>query len=308
MKRTLTGALLLAASLFSLAHAGELTLYEHARFGGREVTLRGPTPDLVALGFNDRASSMVVRSGRWEVCVDAGFGGACTIVEPGEYPTLERLNDQISSVREVGRGDNGRDRDHERDHERDHDRDRDHDRGGRGQRAMLDLFTSPGLRGNAAHIVRDMDDLSQIGLNDRAYSASVAGGTWQLCSDAGYRGVCQLFAPGDYPDLGRQLGGRLSSARLVDGGGARPRPDEGPPVLLFSGDDMRGRSVGLRRDARNLEELDFNDQAGSIVVNEGQWEFCVHADFGGRCVVFGPGRYPRLDGMNNQISSVRRLR
>jgi hypothetical protein len=309
MNKTLTGALLLGAAVFAqvAAQAGELSLYTHSNFNGREVTLRGATPNLSELGFNDRASSMRVYSGRWEVCVDADFGGGCSVVEPGEYPTMERFNDQISSVRELGGRDGGR---HHGGRER------------HGRRGMLELFTSPELRGNSTRVVRDTDDFSEIGFNDRAFSMQIEEGSWQLCSDADYRGVCRVFEPGRYRDIGRELNGRVSSARLVDGraGGGRDgrdgrderddgrgRGDEAP-VMLFAQGDMRGRPVPLLRDARNFGEANFNDQAGSIVVNEGQWQFCEHAEFGGRCVVYGPGRYPHLDGMNNRISSARRVR
>jgi len=294
MKPILKSALLLAATLFAnvAAHAGELTLYSHEGFGGREVTLREVTPDFNALGFNDRASSMVVRSGRWEVCVDSEFRGACTIFEPGEYPDLNRFNNNISSAREVGRPWHGRDREE------------------RGPRGMLELFSQTGLNGNSTRILRDTHDFVQIGFNDRAYSIQVDNGTWQLCSDADYRGSCRLFGPGRYDDVGRELAGRVSSARLVDARSEQrpePRPERGA-VELFAGPDFSGEPLPLRRDAHDLVDFNFNDRAGSIVVNEGEWEFCMHADFGGRCVVYGPGRYPRLGGMDNQISSVRRVR
>ncbi|MFM9437200.1 hypothetical protein ACFDR9_004287 [Janthinobacterium sp. CG_23.3] len=307
MNITLSGALLLGAALFGqgAAQAGELSLYTHSNFNGREVTLRGATPDLSELGFNDRASSMRVRSGRWEVCVDADFSGGCTVVEPGEYPTMERFNDQISSVRELGGRDGGRG----------------HGHGGRerhGRRGMLELFSVPDLRGDSTRVVRDTGDFNEIGFNDRASSLQVEEGSWQLCSDADYRGVCRVFEPGAYRDVGRELNGRVSSARLVDDGGRDGRDERGrddwrgrgdeAPVVLFEHGDMRGRPAPLLRDASNFGEFNFNDKAGSIVVNAGQWEFCEHAEFGGRCVVYGPGRYPRLDGMNKRISSARRVR
>ncbi|MET3134699.1 hypothetical protein AAKU55_005001 [Oxalobacteraceae bacterium GrIS 1.11] len=289
MKPTLKSALLAAAILFSqvAAHAGELTLYSHDSFHGREVTLREVTPDLVALGFNDKASSMVVRSGRWEVCVDAEFRGTCAVFEPGEYPDLNRFNNNISSVREVGRPWHG---------------------GGqeRGPRGMVELFTESGLHGNSTRIVRDTQDFVQIGFNDRTYSIQIDAGTWQLCSDSEYRGICRIFGPGRYNDLGNGLTGQVSSARLVDERAA-PRPDGGA-VELFTSSDFGGDRLPLRRDAHNLSDFNFNDRAGSIIVNEGEWEFCLHADFGGRCVVYGPGRYPRLGWLDHQLSSVRRVR
>ncbi|MYM85212.1 hypothetical protein GTP44_25135 [Duganella sp. FT50W] len=196
---------LLSATLLltGVAHAGELTLYTDDDFGGRAVTLRGATPDLAQLGFNDRTSSVIVRAGTWELCQDSGFRGHCITLQRGEYRQLSGFNDQISSVREIG----GRDRD-----ERD-------DRGG-------------------------------------------YGGGW----------------------------GRREA------------------IVLFSQANFGGRRAELAGDVRKLDDYDFNDRASSVIVNEGRWELCEHADFGGRCIVLNPGRYDYLGDMNDRISSVRRLR
>src|SRR6266700_2496241 len=84
------------------ALAGEITLYERPGFQGRSMTLRNNMPDLDRTRFNDRAESIVVRDGVWEVCTDARYGGRCARLQPGEYPTLDGpLNDRISSAREV---------------------------------------------------------------------------------------------------------------------------------------------------------------------------------------------------------------
>jgi hypothetical protein len=209
--------LLAATAVFAAAaHAGEVTLYNDDNFGGRSVTLRGATPDLVAFGFNDRTSSVIVRSGTWELCENAGFQGHCITLQRGEYRRLQGFNDVVSSLREVG----------ERRDERD---DRD-GRDGRGDRG-----------------------------------------------DHGDRG-----GPGGY---GRQ-----------------------EDIMLFGQARFGGRPVGLRGDARTLDDYDFNDQAGSVIVNEGRWELCEHADFRGKCIILGPGRYEFLNDMNNVISSVRRVR
>jgi hypothetical protein len=202
----LTATTVLAAA----AHAGEVTLYTDDNFGGQSVTLRGATPDLVAFGFNDRTSSVIVRSGTWELCEHAGFQGHCITLQRGEYRRLQGFNDVVSSAREVG--------------ERRDDRD---GRDGRG--------------------------------------------------DRGDRG-----GPGGY---GRQ-----------------------EDIMLFGQARFGGRPVNLRGDARTLDDYDFNDQAGSVIINEGRWELCEHADFRGKCIILGPGRYEFLDDMNNRISSVRRVR
>lgn len=212
LSRLLTTTLLLAGC----AHAGEVTLYTDDNYGGRAVTVRGATPDLSQLGFNDRASSVIVRSGTWELCEHAGFQGHCITLQRGEYRQLQGFNDVVSSVREVG--------------------DRRDDRDGRDGRG-------PGWRGD-----RDERD------------------------------------------------GR--------GGGYGRRE----PIVLFAQAGFGGRRAELTGDVRKLDDYDFNDRAGSVIVNEGRWELCEHANFGGRCIVLNPGRYDVLDDMNNRISSVRRLR
>lgn len=98
------GALLLAAA--AQAAAAEITFYENRDFRGRAFSTEGPVADLSRRGFNDRASSVVVESGRWEVCEDARYGGQCTVLRRGNYDSLERmgLNNEISSVRPIERG------------------------------------------------------------------------------------------------------------------------------------------------------------------------------------------------------------
>ena len=97
----LCGALGLGVA--TAARAAEITLYEHDNFGGAQMTLRGYTPNFASTGFNDRVSSLVVTSGRWELCTDAEFKGTCVTFMPGEYPTIDkRLNDRFSSARETG--------------------------------------------------------------------------------------------------------------------------------------------------------------------------------------------------------------
>ena len=231
MKRTCQIALLAGLWFQSAAHAGQVTLYTDDHFNGRAVTVQGATPDLSQFGFNDRASSMVIASGRWEVCVDADFRGRCAIFERGEYARLDGLNDQISSLREVGGRDSQR----------------------------------PGGQGR--------------------------GEPWR--SEQGER---------DQNERGQ--GGRGREGQE----GRQEERGRGALLELFSQPNFGGARLPLRRDARSLDEFDFNDQAGSIVVQGGEWEVCVHADFGGQCRIYGPGRYARLGPLDQQISSVRRLR
>lgn len=112
--KILKGAVTLAALAFTGQAAAQITLYEHEGFGGRPLTTTVQIDSLVDHGFNDRASSVVVTSGRWQICEHAGFQGHCVFLRPGQYPSLAamHLNDAPSSVRRVGRNARVADRDY----------------------------------------------------------------------------------------------------------------------------------------------------------------------------------------------------
>ena len=83
--------------------ASQVTFYEDEGFQGRTFTADQPVENFARVGFNDRASSVVVLGQRWEVCVDSGFTGQCMVLNPGRYGSLVSMgmNDRISSVRAV---------------------------------------------------------------------------------------------------------------------------------------------------------------------------------------------------------------
>lgn len=190
-QRFVLTALLLCSTIS--AWAGEITLYEHANYAGRAITLRASTPDLVPMGFNDMTSSIVVRSGTWEVCMDAGFNGQCLILRRGEYPLLEsNFNDQISSLREI----------------------EDVRSGDYRERGAIELFAQRDQRGFSVRLDRNVKNFERIDFNDRAMSAVVHEGVWILCTDARYTGTCRAYPPGRYDDLGPGMERTVSSAQL----------------------------------------------------------------------------------------------
>jgi uncharacterized protein YcfJ len=105
MTIVLRSALALAALFVSAQAAAQITFYERENFGGRSFSTEEQVGNFDRFGFNDRASSVVVERGRWEVCENARFGGRCVVLRPGQYASLSALgmNDRISSVRTVGR-------------------------------------------------------------------------------------------------------------------------------------------------------------------------------------------------------------
>lgn len=199
MERTLRCMALACGLVVTGAALAEVTFYEREEFRGRSFTVSEPVANFARFGFNDRASSAVVRSGRYVICEDAGFRGHCVTLAPGNYRSLRvmGLNNQISSARPAGGG----------------------------GRARAVLFEQPNLHGRSIVLEgnQGVRDLAGSGLNNRASSLRVERGNWMFCSGADFTGTCSTFEPGDYRHLPRELNNRISSARPTHGGDAGGR-------------------------------------------------------------------------------------
>ncbi len=82
----------------STAMAGA-TFFESDNFGGRQFAMDRIVTNFATIGMNERARSVIVEGESWEVCVDNNFGGGCTVLAPGRYPTLGGWSNRISSAR-----------------------------------------------------------------------------------------------------------------------------------------------------------------------------------------------------------------
>ena len=104
MNPTLRSALGIAGLLVAAQASAQVTFYQDENFQGRAFTTQRAVGNFQDVSFNDRASSVLVTSERWEVCEDASFSGRCVVLRPGRYPSLASmgLNDRVSSVRTVG--------------------------------------------------------------------------------------------------------------------------------------------------------------------------------------------------------------
>jgi len=219
--RLLPLAALCAATLVGAAQAGEVVIYKQPYFAGGALTLKETANNLAAANFHDQASSIVVKSGKWEFCSQPNFRGDCVTLDRGEYPTLQqKLNHRVESVREVTRvADVDRSKDRvivEREdrfadgrYPRFEERDRYASR-----RGGVELFAGPAMHGRGARIYRDVDTLEDTGLDRRVSSLVIHEGRWQVCSQPGYGGRCQVLEPGRYEDLGR-FDNRIASLRRV---------------------------------------------------------------------------------------------
>ena len=105
MNTLLKTALTVTGLALAAQASAQITFYENDNFSGRSFTTSRQVNNFDRTGFNDRASSVVVLSDRWEVCENEQFGGRCIVLRPGRYPSLSTmgLNDRVSSVRTVNR-------------------------------------------------------------------------------------------------------------------------------------------------------------------------------------------------------------
>ena len=103
MNWKLKSALGVSALLLTAQAMAQITFYEGEGFRGRAFTTNRQVGNFERYGFNDRASSVVVDRGRWEVCDDSRFEGRCVVLRRGSYDSLRGLGmeNRISSVRPV---------------------------------------------------------------------------------------------------------------------------------------------------------------------------------------------------------------
>ena len=170
------------------------------------------------------------------------------------------------------------------------------------------LFSGLNFGGQAFETTREYSNLPAY-FNDKALSLRISGRTsWEVCSDANFRGNCQIL-DSDVPDLRRYgLGFAVSSLRPADslGGGGGYRPST---LLMYPSVDFMGPAFEARSEYSNLPRQ-FNDKAHSLrIVGRDAWEVCVDANFRGRCQVFDRDT-PDLHrfGLAEAISSVRQVR
>jgi hypothetical protein len=186
---------------------GGIIFFEAENFGGSKFMIDQPDPNFASSHAIDRYQSAIVEGGAWELCADADFRGGCRVFVPGRYAELGGLSGHISSARPSyeRRGETPRD--------------------GIRSRASATLFSGPNLTGRAFRLSSEGQDNPYDRFNDRASSLRVDRGYWIFCSDAGFRGECRTFGPGEYaslPDLntGIASGRRISNEYPYD-----QRPD-----------------------------------------------------------------------------------
>ena len=197
-----TCALALAGTSFA-----QVTFYQNENFQGQTFTAEQSVVDLQRFGFSERASSVVVKGGSWEVCENANFSGRCVIMRPGNYPSLNStgLNYRVSSVRAA-------------------------DGTARTEDSRVTPVPAPAyagtqvvfyegenFQGRSFTAQNQIEDFTRYGFNDLAASAVVLGDRWEACENTRFSGRCVVMRPGRYPSLQAMgMSNRVSSVRAVN--------------------------------------------------------------------------------------------
>ncbi len=308
------------------ATASDLWLYSGRDFTGATARISRSEPNL-PIGA---ARSIRVGTGIWEACTGANFTGECRRLTPGDYRELGgRFGDTVLSARDVTY-------------------DTSASSGAVGYAPpRIQLYEAPGFRGRTMALDQSSPNLEGSWGLTNASSAIVSGGTWEVCTEYNYGGRCQALPPGQYNDLGAQLNYRIVSARALEVNRPVIAPPPPPPVQatfgpftlslpqvqapvavvpvpqpvrpsVWNGDrfrievytetEFRGTAWTLDADLDNLRNSGFNDRIRSMRIYGGNWEACEDRDFGGVCMVYGPGDYRRLPPeLDRSISSLRKI-
>lgn len=227
MKRTAIAASVAALLLGTAAQAGstEIIIYKQPEFRGQSYLINGEVAN-IEQGLAGQGSSMIVKGGFWEVCTQHHFQGDCYVIGSGQYPYLNGLDDRIVSARFLGTDQKHAQRalryEDQRFAKREARREERlaarEDRAWEGRRwsgyGAVDLYGRPDFRGRSVRVEDNERDLEALNFDGRASSAIVHEGTWQACTEPGFRGQCAVLRKGEYPHLA-MLDDRISSLRQL---------------------------------------------------------------------------------------------
>ena len=189
----------------------------------------------------------------------------------------------------------------------------------------VELYDQPAFAGVRLTLSTNAPDLAAYGLGGRVASVVVKKGQWEFCTLPQFGGACIAVGPGRYAELPTALRGALASLRNTAAVAAPTVVAAAPaaavvtPVVpaaavaaastdamvLYEHAAFAGRKLGISAATPRLGELNFNDIASSVEVFRGRWQFCVHADYAGECIVLGVGRHAQAGRFNDAISSIR---
>ena len=257
-----------------------LILFSGPEYSGEAVNIFDPIYALPEIGFNDRARSVAVLSGAWEICEHSDFTGRCVLVRE-DVADLRYfdLDGDVSSVRPIYEYTDA-------------------------AHGLMFIRDSNGYIRYADAARYGQDDY------DYGYARSTRIEVYHYGYSPAYRSYGYydpLAGYGPY-GFGYSRGG-LNTYRAYH--------HERPPLrghygardadaTLYVHSKGRGASLGINRGVKDLSRYRFNDNVSSLNIKSGKWEVCEHANFRGRCEIIDAST-GKLNGLrlNDNISSIR---
>ncbi|MEZ5998519.1 MAG: beta/gamma crystallin-related protein [Hyphomonas sp.] len=258
-----------------------LILYRGENFTGEAREIYDPIYALPDLAFNDRARSVAVLAGQWEICEHSDFTGRCVFLRY-DVPDLSwyGLSRQASSVRPVYEYT-----------EAEHGLMFTRDRNGYIRYADNERYGYDDYRygygvstGISVYHYGYSPEYVRYGYYDPRLGYDPYGFGWHGIYGSSYYNTYRR----ELPPLRGHYGAR-------DG-----------TVTLYTDSYGRGASFGLNRAVSDLSRYRFNDNVSSINIRSGTWEVCTDANFRGTCRIIDAST-DRLNGirLNDNISSIR---
>jgi hypothetical protein len=248
-----------------------IILHTDQNYRGGNSRYTDRTNNLFAM--NNRAESVTVGRGEWQLCDGIMFGGRCVTVSQS-VPNLSSIGmkDKIRSVRPLGYG------------------------GQNPGGGYIVIFDQTNFRGTPANY-----DSVETNIFKRARSITIGSGTWQICDGRNFTGRCETISQ-SVANLGSfNINDTIRSLRPI--GIVGPGPITNPYIVIFDQENYRGSPRNFNRSESNI-----NVRAESITIGAGVWEVCSERDFRGRCETLSESR-PNLRNtdLRNRIRSVRPL-
>ncbi|HEX5042479.1 MAG TPA: beta/gamma crystallin-related protein [Candidatus Polarisedimenticolaceae bacterium] len=179
-----------------------IRVFEHEDYRGTSQVFDRPIANLANFGLANQITSVQIAGGDWQACTAPNYGGPCMVLR-GNDDDLGSWSDRIVSLRPVGSPAGSQTT-----------------WGGvptssLGSRILV--FADRDFEGTSRMFDHAVPDLARFGLADQVTSLRVeGGGSWEVCTEAGYRGECKVFRDSD------QFLGRWSDTIVS----LRPVPDE----------------------------------------------------------------------------------
>lgn len=268
-----------------------LVLYSGDRFRGDVREIYGDLTTLNEIYFNDRARSLAVVSGVWEVCEHREFYGECAIVryDIGDLSEIG-LRRQITSARPIYEY-----------------TDAPHG---------LQFYRDTIGRIRYADAYNDPYYFERQGYGYSTVETYVFYGHTPRYRDYGY--YDPRFGHGPYGFKGYRHNRGYGYGR---GHGQRHHAytHKQPPLrghygaknadaTVYLDGQLRGPSLGLNDSIDNLDVYRFNDKITSVDIRQGTWQLCSDANFRGRCQVVDASQGSLKDfRLNDNVSSIRRI-